>query len=66
MTTLKSSGYNTDAVYGELPLSPCVFAACDSSYFMEHATSFIYSAGIAGKDVHIHVINPTQQVFNLS
>ena len=64
--TLARSGYHDKGMYGELPLSPCVFAACDSSYFMEHATSFIYSAGIAGKDVHIHVINPTRQVFSLA
>jgi hypothetical protein len=52
--------------YGELPTSPVVFAACDSVYFEEHASSFIYSAEAAGKDVHIHVVNPTEDTFSLA
>lgn len=54
------------SVYGELPRHPVVFAACDSGYFMEHAQAFVYSANDVGKDVHIHVVNPTAEVLSLS
>ena len=53
-------------LYGELPTSPVVFAACDSKYFIDHAAAFVKSSARAGKDVHIHVINPTDQVFALA
>ena len=53
-------------VYGEYPNSPVVYAACDSKYFMEHAAPFIYSANDIGKDVHIHICNPTQEVWTKS
>jgi len=51
-------------IYGELPTSPVVFAACDSNYFMEHAGPFVYSADEHGFDVHIHVVNPTDKVLS--
>ncbi|MDY6920633.1 MAG: hypothetical protein SV765_10540 [Pseudomonadota bacterium] len=53
-------------IYGELPAWPVVFAACDSSYFMEHAPAFIYSADTVGRDVHIHIVNPTAEVLSLA
>ena len=53
-------------MYGELPTSPVVFAACDSNYFIEHGPAFVYSADDAGHDVHIHVVNPTEEVFSLA
>ena len=55
-----------EGMYGELPTLPCIFSACDSHYFMEHASAFIYSADKVDKPVHIHVINPTPQVLALS
>lgn len=55
-----------ELVYGELPTTPVVFAACDKSYFQDHASSFIYSADAVGKDVHIHVINPDEDTFSLA
>ena len=51
---------------GELPSWPVVFAACDSQYFACHAEAFVYSCEKAGKDVHIHVHKPTQEVINLT
>jgi hypothetical protein len=53
-------------MYGELPTSPVVFAACDSAYFIEHGPAFVYSADDVGKDVHIHVVNPTDEVLSLA
>ena len=50
--------------YGELPTSPVVFAACDSKYFLDHAGPFVYSADERGFDVHIHVVNPTDEVLS--
>jgi hypothetical protein len=49
---------------GELPTSPVVFAACDSKYFMDHAGPFIYSADKHKFDIHIHVVNPTDDVLS--
>jgi hypothetical protein len=54
------------SLYGELPLSPVVMAACDSKYFIEHAPSFIYSATEHDFDVHVHVVNPTDEVLSLA
>jgi hypothetical protein len=51
-------------MYGELPTSPVVFAACDSKYFLDHAGPFVYSADEHGFDVHIHVVNPTDEVLS--
>ena len=48
-------------ITGDFPSEPCIFAACDSKYFMEHASPFINSASLAGKPVHIHVVNPTDE-----
>jgi len=53
-------------LYGELPTKPVVFAACDEKYFLEHAPAFAYSADNIGKNVHIHVINPSDKVFALA
>ena len=53
-------------LYGELPKQPVVFAACDSKYFIDHAQAFVYSANDVGKDVHVHVVNPTDEVLSLA
>jgi len=50
---------------GELPKGPCIYAACDSIFFEEHAPSLIYSANDIKKDVHIHVCNPTESVLSI-
>lgn len=50
-------------IYGNYPTKPCVFAACDSKYFVDHAGPFINSAHKSGKPVHVHVINPTKEVY---
>ena len=53
-------------IYGELPTHSVVMAACDSKYFTDHAPAFVYSADKVNKDVHIHVVNPTDEVFSLA
>jgi len=54
------------AIYGELPDGPVVFAASDSKYFIEHALPFALSASKFGHHVHIHVTNPSPDVFSLA
>ena len=49
-------------ITGTFPSEPCVFAACDSKYFMDHASSFCNSAYKAGMPCHIHIVNPTEEV----
>tara|TARA_B100000963_G_scaffold322894_1_gene307274 strand:- start:2098 stop:2820 length:723 start_codon:yes stop_codon:yes gene_type:complete len=52
-------------IYGNFPNDPCVFAACDSKYFIDHASPFVNSAHKVGKPAHVHVVNPTNEVFDL-
>jgi hypothetical protein len=49
---------HTNNVFPEYPV---VFSACDSKYFLEHAPAFIASAESIGKDVHIHIYDPTSE-----
>ena len=53
-------------MYGELPKTDVVFAACDSKYFLEHGQAFIYSANDVGKDTHVHIVNPTDDALSLA
>lgn len=53
-------------IYGELPTGPVLFAACDSRYFLQHAEAFTYSADSIGRDVHIHIANPTPETLSLA
>lgn len=53
-------------MYGEVPLSPVVFAACDSKYFIEHGPAFIYSAADVGLCQHLHIINPSNEALALA
>lgn len=48
-----------------LPNYPVIFAACDSKYFLEHAAPFCISCSEHGFDVHVHVVNPNQTVYDL-
>jgi hypothetical protein len=57
--------YTEVKVYGEFPTHPCVFAASDSDYFIEHAPAFVYSADDANMIVHLHIINPTTKALEL-
>ena len=53
--------------YGEVPTTPVVMAACDSEYFMRFAPAFVSSIDRNTKfDAHIHVVNPTDEVFALA
>lgn len=51
-------------IYGELPTSPVIYAACDSGYFIDHALPFAVSSSEAGFDTHVHITNPTPEVFS--
>ena len=57
----------TEQRYGEVPTGGAVFAACDSNYFMKFAPAFLASIAKNTKlNAHIHVINPTDEVFALA
>ena len=45
------------------PRGDVLFTSCDSSYFHSHATTLIASASAARNDVHVHVVNPDENVF---
>jgi hypothetical protein len=51
-------------IYGELPTTPVIYAACDSKYFIDHALPFAVSSSEAGFDTHVHITNPTPEVFS--
>ena len=50
-------------IEGKMPSGPVILAACDSTYFKEHARALIYSANKIKKDIHIHVVNPHESLF---
>ena len=53
--------------YGEVPTGPVIFAACDATYFKKFAPAFVSSIDKnTTQDIHLHVINPDDEVFALS
>ena len=52
--------------YGQFPQGPVIFAACDHKYFLEHEPALVYSCDKVGKDVHIHVVNMTEECRKLA
>ena len=50
-------------ISGTFPSESCVFAACDSKYFLDHASPFCNSAHKVDMPCHVHVVNPTDEVF---
>ena len=48
--------------FGDYPTGDVLFASCDSKYFMEHGPAFMQSANKYKQNLHIHVVNPTDQV----
>lgn len=59
-------GDSEGRLYGEVPTTPVIFAACDKEYFKEHGPSLVYSCNDIGKDVHIHVDDPQQEHYNIA
>jgi len=56
-----------DRRYGEVPVGAVFFAACDANYFKKFAPAFIGSIGEhTSTNIHIHVINPDDEVFALA
>lgn len=53
-------------MYGEVPTTPVIMAACDSKYFLEHGPAFVYSCSDSGFTNHIHIINPTNEALALA
>jgi len=57
----------TDNFYGEVPVGQVFFSACDAKYFKKFAPAFVSSIGAnSRKNIHIHVINPDEEVFALA
>jgi len=53
--------------YGEVPQGQVFFAACDAKYFKKFAPAFVSSIGEhSSTNIHIHVINPDDEVFALA
>lgn len=46
----------------ERPAGDIIFASCDGNYFREHAVPFVSSANVAKNNVHIHVVNPKDDI----
>jgi hypothetical protein len=56
-----------DNRYGEVPVGSIFFAACDAKYFKKFAPAFVSSIGSnSSRNIHIHVINPDEEVFALA
>lgn len=53
--------------YGEVPQGKVFFAACDAKYFKKFAPAFVSSIGSnSSTNIHIHVVNPDDEVFALA
>ena len=53
--------------YGEVPQGQVFFAACDANYFKKFAPAFVSSiSSNSSTNIHIHVINPDNEVFALA
>lgn len=53
--------------YGEVPSAPVIFAACDDVYFKKFAPAFVSSISKnTDKNVHIHVMNPSEESIALA
>ena len=50
--------------YVDIPKGDIIFGSCDSLYFHDHVPALVSSAATAGNDVHIHVVNPVDHVFD--
>lgn len=48
-------------VLGGTPSGDVIMASCDSKYFENFAVPLIYSASEHDNNIHIHIINPTEQ-----
>ena len=48
--------------YGDYPIGDVLLASCDSKYFIEHAPAFMRSAIKFKQNLHIHIVNPTDEV----
>ena len=47
-------------------IDPCTtLISCDGNYFREHASPFIQSCSEQGEHVHLHVINPDKDTFEM-
>ena len=53
--------------YGEVPQGQVFFAACDANYFKRFAPAFVSSiSSNSSTNIHIHVINPDDEVLALA
>ena len=53
--------------YGEVPVGAVFFSACDAKYFKKFAPAFVSSIGEnSSTNIHIHVMNPDDEVFALA
>ena len=48
--------------YGDYPIGDVLFASCDSKYFIEHGPAFMQSANKFKQNLHLHIVNPTEEV----
>ena len=48
--------------YGDYPIGDVLFASCDSKYFIEHGPAFMQSANKFKQNLHLHIVNPTDEV----
>ena len=54
-------------IKGEIPQNETIFAACDSLYFLKFSPGLVKSIQKnTSKYIHIHIINPNQEILKLS
>ena len=50
---------------GDNPTGDVLFASCDSRYFLEHGPAFMMSAIKFNENLHLHIVNPSDQAKEL-
>ena len=50
---------------GDVPSSPkdVIFASCDEKYFYDHAPALIASCCLSNNSLHLHIINPRDEIW---
>ena len=50
---------------GDVPSSPkdVIFASCDEKYFYDHAPALIASCCLSNNSLHLHIINPKDEIW---
>lgn len=53
-------------IIGDIPKRFSIVASCDEAYLKDHGQAFAASCGLANNNMHIHIVNPSNESFNFA